>query len=161
MKVKTSIFIREAAAHDAPIIARQWVAMLRTMESVGGHPIAHESLLLSEFENRLGERLGDPAMLYLVAEAEIGVVGMLDASHWELSSVFMPRRVMHVHAVYVDESMRRQGIARRLIERAMQWGREKGCHLAQLNVLVNNPARHLYESMGFKVFDCEMNRPLE
>jgi len=43
-----------------------------------------------------------------------------------------------------------------LLEAVLEWGREKGCAEAELNMLVSNPARRLYEKLGFKEFQLEM-----
>ncbi|WP_377865327.1 GNAT family N-acetyltransferase [Bacillus sp. R86525] len=62
----------------------------------------------------------------------------------------------HIVAMYVDAQNRRNGLARELIANAIQRARE--IKLEQLNlgvVSTNEPAKKLYESMGFKTYGIE------
>ncbi|MBK8024802.1 MAG: GNAT family N-acetyltransferase [Chloroflexi bacterium] len=130
------------------------------MEAVGWHPLVGDDDLLTEFERRVRVQLANPKILVLLAETDAGICGLLEAELIELSGIFQPRRGIHISAVYVEEAMRHQGIARRLIDRAFDWARAQGGTFAQLSVLAANPARHLYESIGFTVFEQEMTLPL-
>lgn len=56
-----------------------------------------------------------------------------------------------VHALAVAPGLRRQGIARRIMSRASAWAEGQG--LRQMAALVtedNDPARHLYDTLGMK-----------
>jgi GNAT superfamily N-acetyltransferase len=75
-------------------------------------------------------------------------------------AVFEPARILHIHALYVDPDHRRRGIGRALLQTAFEWGRTAGCTATELNVLVSNPARTLYEGLGFRAFQTEMVRDL-
>lgn len=62
----------------------------------------------------------------------------------------------HIVAMYVDTENRRSGFARDLIRKAIE--RAKEMKLEQLNlgvVSTNEPAKRLYESMGFKTYGIE------
>lgn len=152
--------IRTATAYDIPTIAKRLTAMVQVMEAVGGHAAADEEGLLDHFRAQAAERLEQVNHLYLVAEMDGAVVGIAEASSFVLAGIFRDCRMLHIHAVYVDERQRRQGIARGLMDEALAWGRAQGCEKAELNVLVNNPAKSLYEAMGFSVFQHEMVRTL-
>jgi len=65
-----------------------------------------------------------------------------------------------VSAVHVTPAARRQGIGRLLVEGALEWGQYRGCEKAELNVLVVNPARKLYEAMGFEPSELVMIKGL-
>jgi [ribosomal protein S18]-alanine N-acetyltransferase len=59
---------------------------------------------------------------------------------------------MHVYNVAVRQELRRQGIARRLLESALDWGRRNGARLAFLEVRAeNSAAQSLYRRCGFAV----------
>ncbi len=59
---------------------------------------------------------------------------------------------MHVYNVAVRHELRRQGIARRLLEAAMEWGGRNGARLAFLEVREGNgTAQSLYRRCGFAV----------
>jgi hypothetical protein len=47
-----------------------------------------------------------------------------------------------------------------LLEGALEWGRTHSCVEAELSTLCGNPARRLYESLGFVAAEVEMRRPL-
>ncbi|EJP99622.1 GNAT family N-acetyltransferase [Bacillus cereus] len=62
----------------------------------------------------------------------------------------------HIVAMYVGAQNRRNGLARELITNAIQ--RARDIKLEQLNlgvVSTNEPAKKLYESMGFKTYGIE------
>jgi GNAT superfamily N-acetyltransferase len=77
-----------------------------------------------------------------------------------LTEAFAPKKTLHISAVYVVPAHRRHGMARRLLEAALDWGRQAGCVEADLNTLVHNPARALYERLGFTAFELKMVRRL-
>jgi ribosomal-protein-alanine N-acetyltransferase len=59
---------------------------------------------------------------------------------------------MHVYNVAVRHELRRQRIARRLLEAALEWGRRNGARLAFLEVRAENrAAQSLYRRCGFAV----------
>lgn len=58
---------------------------------------------------------------------------------------------LHVHNVAVAESLRRRGLARRLLLHVLEVARQSGARLALLEVREGNlAARALYESLGFE-----------
>lgn len=54
----------------------------------------------------------------------------------------------HVNAVYVAPPFRRQGIARRMVEHAIAWARERKCVRVRLRTSAGGAA--LYASLGFR-----------
>lgn len=53
--------------------------------------------------------------------------------------------------LYVDAHHRQRGIARRLMERAAAFAKERGARYLALETAIDNaPARRLYESLGWK-----------
>ncbi|PGO25370.1 GNAT family N-acetyltransferase [Bacillus cereus] len=62
----------------------------------------------------------------------------------------------HIVAMYVDAQNRRNGLARELIANAIQRAREIKLEQLTLGVVsTNEPAKKLYESMGFKTYGIE------
>ncbi len=61
------------------------------------------------------------------------------------------QRYAHIFLIYIDPAHRRQGIAKRLIAIAQNWGQQRGDRLLGLQVFTNNqPALNLYQSLGFE-----------
>lgn len=60
-------------------------------------------------------------------------------------------RIATLVGVYVDEEHRGTGLLARIIEAALQWTRENGCHWLELLVHTENDrARRAYEKLGFE-----------
>ena len=57
------------------------------------------------------------------------------------------QRAAHVNAVFVKPAYRRRGIARRLMELAVAWARERGCRRVRLRA--SDEGRLLYQTLGF------------
>jgi ribosomal protein S18 acetylase RimI-like enzyme len=155
--------IRNADRLDVEVAVEFMLAMLDEMASVEGHPLAERGQVSAWLRERITSAIHAPDHLLLVAEtssSEPQTIGVVEASITELHAVFAPKRVLHIHAIYVQPSHRRQGIARSLMVEAMQRGKLMDCEEVALNTLVGNPARRLYESMGFQVFELDMRKSL-
>jgi len=135
------------------------ITSLHEIASHGGHVLASDERVKEWLRDLILQGLGQPHFLYLLAHpggAESPPVGLVVASVRDLEAVFEPLSEMHIHAIYVLLEYRQQGIGRSLIEAALAWGREQGCVEAELHVVQGNPARRLYESLGFGVFELQM-----
>lgn len=61
------------------------------------------------------------------------------------------RRLVITH-LYVDSSQRRRGIARLLIERAIDWGRDRGALIGWVETSNRNfPGVQIYRRLGFEI----------
>lgn len=157
------ISIREATAGDAPVITHFLRSMVKEMASLGGHPASEDEAIWENVERVTRAQIGEQDHRYLLAETiepEPTAVGLAEAGVVDLHPVFEPRRVLHIHALYVQDSHRRRGIGQELLEAILDWGRSRGCVEAELNTLVANPARSLYEKLSFRAFEIEMRRQL-
>jgi ribosomal protein S18 acetylase RimI-like enzyme len=154
--------LRKATVRDIDSIVKLVTAMLQDMAVTGGYALNEERHVHSQLRDNITDSLQkrDRVVLMAVPEAAEEPVGMIEASVTSLPGVFWPRSVLHIHSVYVEPRHRGQGMGRRLLEAALEWGREKGCAEAELNVLARNPARGLYESAGFEVFELKMRLEL-
>jgi GNAT superfamily N-acetyltransferase len=155
--------LRKARLGDTEVVIDFLLVMLNEMASLGGHPIAEGSSASDWLRERFIPAIDDPDHLLLLAESEdpeANPIGLVEASITQPHPVFRTKRMLHIHSIYVGPDYRRKGVARRLIEAALQWGRAHDCVEAELNALEGNPARHLYESLGFRVFEFKMRRRL-
>lgn len=67
-------------------------------------------------------------------------------------SVFIPEgEYMVIHALAVDPDFSRKGVGRRMVEFCMDYAKENGYKAIRLDAVPKNlPARHMYESLGFR-----------
>merc|ERR1711964_890215 len=62
-----------------------------------------------------------------------------------------------IHYLGVSTNHRRKGLARKLMQHAIQALGSNRAQKFQLHVRVNNPAQHLYTSLGFKAVETHKN----
>jgi ribosomal protein S18 acetylase RimI-like enzyme len=110
----------------------------------------------------LGTQLHEAEVVILVAEREGVVVGYayaaLEPHNWKE----LREAAGFVHDVVVDESVRRQGVATRLVESACRWLGEHGAPRVLLwSAAPNAAAQALFERMGFRRTMIEMTRELD
>lgn len=114
-------------------------------------------------EKRVRDAVHADGHAYSVADligTEMVSVGLVEAQSVSADPVFEPMRVLHISAVHVPCPQRGRGIGRTLIKAALDWGPDSGCTQTELKVLTENPARSLYEALGFRPFETEMTRNL-
>ncbi|HJB09996.1 MAG TPA: GNAT family N-acetyltransferase [Candidatus Brachybacterium merdavium] len=101
--------------------------------------------------------------LYLALDADQEVAGVVALDHqavegyrhadWAIDAA--PEEVLVVHALGVAPDRLGRGVARFLVEAAIQLAREKGCRTVRLDAYVENvPARSLYTRCGFTDLGC-------
>jgi GNAT superfamily N-acetyltransferase len=140
------------------------ITMLQEMTSHGGHALNKIDRVAAHLQARFTDSLEDENHVHLLAVVERParqLVGVVEASAASRPPISRPSLILHVHALYVAPDHRRRGIGRDLLEAVLAWGRARGCAEAQLSVLTENPARKLYESLGFEPFELEMRLALE
>jgi ribosomal protein S18 acetylase RimI-like enzyme len=155
--------LRKATTQDVDSVVSLILAMLQDMASYGSHTLNEEGQVSSRLRARFTDVSEEENHVFLLAVqegAEEEIVGVVEASTVSAYDVFRPKLVLHIHSIYVRPNHREQGLGRMLLEAALGWGKGKACQEAELNVLVSNPARRLYESLGFEVFELEMRLEL-
>lgn len=94
-----------------------------------------------------GKQGAGKGQLFLAFDGEraigMAIISLLENYRTEIFNV----RFAYVNSVYVYPEYRRQGIARRLMQMAMEWARELGC--TQVRLRASSEGRPLYESLGF------------
>ncbi len=69
------------------------------------------------------------------------------------------KRIVHISMVYALSSYP-GGVGSKLISGTLDWGRAVGGDYFDLNNLVGNPARSLYQRFGFSEIAINMTRPI-
>lgn len=134
--------------------------MVEALSGLGHHAASRSEETWATVSARVSAEIEASDHLFLVAEEDGELAGLLEARLETPHAVFQPKRLLHVSAVFVEPSRRRRGWARQLLAKALEWGRDRGCADAQLNTLVSNPARGLFASLGFREVEVRMIRPL-
>jgi GNAT superfamily N-acetyltransferase len=159
MRDEIEVYIREATARDTNFVVACQRAMLQDMASYGGHGLNDDAWIAERLRADLRESLDKEDSVILLAALhgeEDDPLGMVEAYTVHPYDIFEPKLVLHIRSVYVEPGNRGEGVGRGLLEAVLEWGKRKGCVEAELNTLVGNPARRLYERMGFEEFQMEM-----
>lgn len=143
------VTIRRATLDDLPFVRACVIGMARDLEAMGGPALVDDGPLQAIFTSYLQEGLQrETTCFYIAAQASVDC-GLVEVSHTQRPPIFREREMLHVSTIYVLPAQRGRGIAAQLLEAALDWGRERGCTEADLNVLVSNPAQHLYRKLSF------------
>ena len=111
----------------------------------------------------LAGRATDPQSVFLVAEHERlladvpFLVGFLVGTVESSIPIYRTARFGFVHDLWVEEDYRNEGIGRQLAMTAVERFREIGVPQIRLETATaNEPARKLFESVGFRTSTVEM-----
>ena len=150
--------LRRATASDVDPVVALVTAMLQEMAAHGGRALNDEERVRIQLRARFADTVEQEDHVYFLVRVEgrEKPVGIVEASVRSPHDIFRPQPAVHMHALYVEPRYRGEGMGRRLLEEALTWGRDRGCTEATLSVLAGNPARDLYERVGFEVFELEM-----
>jgi len=151
------ITIRPATASDQAALGRYGAALMREH-----HASDPRRFLLTErpeagYGRFLVSQLADPDTTVLVAERDRAVAGYVYVGLEPLSWRELRGPSGFVHDLYVDESARRAGIGRELLESAIAWLRSRGMRQIVLwSKTKNASAQALFARVGFRNTMIEM-----
>ena len=110
----------------------------------------------------LVSQLANPNSLVMVAEKTGVVIGYVYATIESTSWMELRGPCGVVHDVYVDESARRHGAARELMQAAIAWIHSKGrSQVVLLAKTENAHAQRLFTALGFRPTMTEMTLDLD
>ncbi|MCC6613718.1 MAG: GNAT family N-acetyltransferase [Anaerolineae bacterium] len=103
----------------------------------------------------------DPDRLWLLVKDGERPVGLLIAGVHTDSPLFRHRQWVEVQALFVADSHRRLGLARRLLDEAYAWAEAHALPRVQLYVTASNVrAQSVYEAEGFSTSQAIMRKRL-
>jgi ribosomal protein S18 acetylase RimI-like enzyme len=153
--------LRDAEPKDARAIVSMVRLMMVDLASYGGHAPAHDNASWDKLTDEIAKDLGDLRWKFIVALSREGEwLGIVGGKLVTLGGAFAPKETLHISVVYVTAQFRRAGIARTLIDALLDWGRACGSAECDLSVLERNPAKALYEKLGFAPREVKMALPL-
>jgi GNAT superfamily N-acetyltransferase len=135
------IRIRPAEPADASVI----LAMVRELAVYEREPLTSVEAREEDF---LRDCFG-PARRCAVLIGEVGARVQGFALFFHNYSTWVGRAGIHVEDLFVRDGARGLGLGRRLLAAVAQIAVERGCRRLDLAVLDWNPARKLYEQLGF------------
>lgn len=137
-----------------------WTGFIR--ESAEADPWWHAAVDLDRAADRFLLAAADRADNFFVVATDGGVpAGYVYAERHPVRGVFQAPDYVHVSDLYVAPEHRRKGIAQRLMQEVEQWTRAQGLSVIELNVLQDNPARRLYQRLGFRAHRTILIRRLD
>jgi len=157
------ISIRLAKESDLPALGRLGALFLET------HYRFDENRFMAPRSNSaegyawfLGAQLKEKDAVVYVAERADSVIGYVYAGIEPTSWKELRDTAGFIHDVVVEESSRRGGVARLLIEAAMEWLQSHDAPRVVLWTAENNPAaQRLFTRLGFRRTMIEMTRELK
>lgn len=159
----THVSIREATRKHSSILKDFLKLMVEEMASVGGYPVSQDEAVWTQIGDEIRDNTNRGDHVFFVAfpsDRPESSIGFAAAQVENVEPIFEPRRLLHIGALYVVRHYRRNGIGKLLLQALFDWGRGQGCAEAELNTLVSNAARLLYEKIGFTEFEIKMRRML-
>ncbi len=165
--------LRRATQHDFSIIVRFVQAMLCEMYALNSRTLSDHTEAWLDFERRIlqtlsGNETGEHTYpctadhlleISEVRASDVLPIGLIEASILRPALNFRPVQTLYIHALYVLPHYRRRGVGTALLRAAIAWGQQH-CLRAQLSVLPHNPARRLYQALGFSLFGLEMRKEM-
>ena len=109
-----------------------------------------EELIIDENqEKKIKRRMKSRKEIFLVAELENKVVGLIDG--FIIDDIFFKEKIAYLDHICVDKKFRNNEIGTKLIKEFQKQSQKKGAKFVKLNAFKKNTnAIKLYEKLGFK-----------
>jgi ribosomal protein S18 acetylase RimI-like enzyme len=159
--IDPDIALRQVLPDDVTTVVQMIRLMVTDMASYGGYVPATDAASWDKLTTGIAEDLTDANCRFVFAQTKTDeIVGIGGAELITLGGGFAPKKTLHISVVYVRPQFRRRHIANALLADMLTWGTTAGALECDLNVLMNSPAKLLYEKHGFSAFEVKMTRPL-
>jgi ribosomal protein S18 acetylase RimI-like enzyme len=155
--------IRPATANDLEALGRLGALLMRTHYAFDPHRfLAPGDDPESGYAWFLETQLREPDAVILVADRDGRVVGYVYAGLEPLSWKELRGPAGFIHDLVVEEQARGGGIARALLQAAIEWLRQRGAPRVMLwTAAQNGRAQHLFDAAGFRQTMIEMTQELD
>jgi GNAT superfamily N-acetyltransferase len=138
---------RHGTPVDIPVLAQFWHDMLMESKVAGSGFVADWR---ERLEHDFAHQMAAGTMAWFIADADGHIVGTAAAIlSRNLGGILLDVQAT-LAGIYVVPGYRRQGIARELTVRAIDWCKERRC--VRVRLQDSEAGRALYESLGFKTF---------
>ena len=155
------IEIRPARPEDLPQVARLAAALVRLHHKWDPKRFMLIEPLEQGYQRFFSGQLSDGDVVLLVATRESTIVGYvyggMEPRNWNA----LLDRCGAVHDIHVDESVRKQGVASKLMEAACEKLKALGApRVVLMSAQANAEGQRLFEKLGFRRTMVEMTREL-
>lgn len=147
------IDIRHGTEEDAILITGLIKNMVQEMTLYGGQMVNDSPEVWSSMAEQVKENATHPEYIYLIASSGTPTqttIGILVGNIEQSESIFVAKSRLHISAIYTVPTARGQSVAKRLIQKVLEWGRRMNASEADLNVLVANPPEDFTSTWAFK-----------
>jgi ribosomal protein S18 acetylase RimI-like enzyme len=117
----------------------------------------------SRYRHWLTEQVKGDRSVFLVADTgdsyaeNSPLAGFLVATVEREIPIYRLREYAFIHDLWVEPAFRSSGVGRQLVETALQLFSQRGIHQVRLDTAaINETARQLFQSCGFRVSSIEM-----
>lgn len=151
------ITLRPPTGEDAEVMHDMFIRMFIEEQYTSRLDLPEFEQIIDNFYHTCVKQFGTEGQMLADVEGETaGFMWVVKINH------FITQEPMGmVGNVYVYEKHRRKGIARKLMEWAEDWSKERGCTRMTLNVFSNNAgAVNLYERLGYKMISQTMEKEI-
>ncbi|MCL2706159.1 MAG: GNAT family N-acetyltransferase [Spirochaetaceae bacterium] len=130
-------------------IKKQDIEKMVQMSAEVGYKIRYE-----KFSERISELIKNSNIgVIAAANEENKIVGWVQL---EISNFIFSDKACNILGVFIDKNYRGNQIGRKLIEKAQEWAREKGCISFKISSDITRIDSHaFYKHMGFKHIKTE------
>lgn len=158
-----AVAVRKAARQDLEALGGLGAMLMRTHYTFDPHRfLAPGQGAESGYASFLGNVLESTEDCVFVAEKDGAIIGYVYAALEPLSWKELRGPAGFIHDVAVAEESRRSGVATKLIQRAIEWLRERGAPRVILGTAASNRGAHaLFRRLGFRDTMIEMTKELE
>ena len=146
-----SVTVRAAEPRDLPVIAQLAGQLVRQHHDFDAQRFMLIPNVEAGYARFFGGELSNPSTIILAAELAGNIVGYAYARLEERDWNALLDACGALHDIFVSESVRRQGVARRLVEAVRESLRAKGAPRLVLHTASkNHAAREFFAVLGFR-----------
>jgi ribosomal protein S18 acetylase RimI-like enzyme len=156
------VTIRAGALDDIPAVLPLVAKTIAFHEELDPARFAAAPDAHHRYERWLRRTVDNPDGAFFVAEQAGRVVGFVLGQVQDEYEMYRTRRYGMIHELWVEPEWRRQGVARQLMQAALDLFRQAGVHQARLDsATANSAAQRLFAACGFRPSMTEMLAELE
>jgi ribosomal protein S18 acetylase RimI-like enzyme len=151
------VLIRPATADDVPSVLPMVASICALHKQWDAAKYGFKPNPAEMYGRWLPARASDPRSVFLVAEAEKGLVAFLIGTVEKEIPIYNLAEYGFIHDLWVEESYRHEGLGRRMTMLALEKFAAMGVKQVRLDTAAaNDAARALFASCGFRTSVVEM-----